>query len=187
MFDYGVNQENYLSKTDAELYWTDKFKGTNYKAQAKWDRAEGADLREANPDGHYINPEAVNNDKYEGASNTLAQLNRAQWNDWKARFKPRLEQLAGYAQSGELTQQSVGLARDAVGQSFDSMAATQQRRQSDLGIQMTPAQQAANKRTMGLTEASTTASAMNQARAAGKDRDMQILAGGGSISSNLTQ
>ena len=155
-----MTEDELVSMPDGASYLSDALMGTNYGEQSKWEKTEGAALREANPDGHYINPEAVNNDKYEGASNTLAQLNRAQWNDWKARFKPRLEQLAGYAQSGELTQQSVGLAKDAVGQSFDSMAAKQQRRQSDLGIQMTPAQKAANQRTMGLTEASTTASAI---------------------------
>lgn len=132
----------------------------------------------------YVDQNKVNSNKHTGASNVLADLNRAQWNDWKARFQPRLEQLANYADSGELTQQAIGIADSTMGQSFQQARAGQQMQNQSLGINQTAAQKNAYDRTMNLAQASSTAAARNHARIAGQDRDMQILAGG---SAGLTQ
>lgn len=119
------------------------------------------------------------------ADRELARIHREQWNDWKDRFLPRLEQLAGYAQSGELTQRDIDNADSAVTASFDQVRGSEQARQEGLGLQMTDRQRAASEREMGLNEAATRASMRNQARIAGEDRDMQILAGGGNIGLGL--
>lgn len=142
-------------------------------------------MQAANPDRHFINPNLVNADRHAGANNTLAQLHRAQWEDWTSRFKPRLEQLAGYAQTGELTHQAVGLADSAMQDSFAQVRQNQQMQNQGLGIQQSAAQQQASERTLGLAEASSRAAARNQARVAGQDRDMQILAGSGGIQQGL--
>lgn len=132
----------------------------------------------------YVDPSKVNRSKHTGASSVLADLNRAQWNDWKARFQPRLEQLAKYAESGELTHKAIGIADESMGQSFNQARTNQQMQNQSLGINQSAAQKNTYDRTMGLAQASSTAAARNQARIAGQDRDMQILAGG---SAGLTQ
>lgn len=136
-------------------------------------------------DGTFINPDAVSRNKYTGASDVMGKIHRAQWEDWTKRFQPRLEQLAGYASSGELTQQSIGLADSAMKRSFGQARENQQLQNTNLGINQSAAQQNAQNRTMGLTEASSTAAARNQARIAGQDRDMQILAGSGGLKQDM--
>lgn len=134
----------------------------------------------------YIDPNMVSSSKHTGASDTLARIHRNQWLDWKERFQDRTEQLANYASTGDLTRQSIGLAENSVNRGFDSMAQNQDWQQRSIGINMTDQQRASNDRIMGLTKASTMTSAMNQARISGQDRDMQILAGGGGLASDLT-
>ena len=48
------------------------------------------------PNSNYIDPnQAFQGDQ--GASQLLGQLNRAQWNDWKARYAPYITRLADEA------------------------------------------------------------------------------------------
>lgn len=135
----------------------------------------------------YIDPMIVDLKGDKGASETLARIYRNQWTDWKNRFQPRLEQLAGYAATGELTEQSIGLAQDSIESSFENSAATLGRNNQRLGIQMTSAQKKAADRTASIGEATAKTTAMNNARISGQDRDMQILAGGAGLTSNLQE
>ena len=133
----------------------------------------------------FIDPNLVSQLGDTGGSETLARIYRNQWTDWKNRFQPRLEQLAGYVGTGELTRQSVGLAENSMQNAIYSNARTFERNNERLGIQMTPAQEKAAARTANLTMAAATTDAMNRARIAGEDRDMQILAGGAGLQSSM--
>ena len=121
------------------------------------------------------------------ASETLAQIHREEWEDWKDRFQPRLEDLARQAQSGELTKADVKRADKSVVSSFDRSEDAQKLRLSRLGLQQDSRQSAASKRMLGLNETATRASVRNNTRIAGQDRDMQILAGGGNIGLGANQ
>lgn len=135
----------------------------------------------------YIDPLMVDLIGDKGASTTLARIHRNQWTDWKSRFQPRLEQLAGYAATGELTNQSIGLAQDSIENSFANNAATFDRNNQRLGVDLTPAQRKAAQRTASIGEATAKTTAINNARISGQDRDMQILAGGAGLTSNLQE
>lgn len=134
------------------------------------DYGKPSELRQVNPNGRYIDIKTK-------AETNLANLTRAEWEDWKSRFMPRLDSLVQHAQSGDLTQMNQQQAVDAMGRSFGMQRETQQRHLGDLGIQMSERQQAAHDRRMGVQEAAATASVINQSTIAGKDRDMKILAG----------
>jgi hypothetical protein len=121
------------------------------------------------------------------ASETLAKIAREEWEDWKKRFQPRIEDLARQASTGELTKGDINRADRSVTRSFDRSAANEARRTSRLGIQRGSRQQAASERMLGLNETATRASVRNNTRIAGQDRDMQILAGGGNIGLGANQ
>ena len=121
------------------------------------------------------------------ARETLAKIAREEWEDWKKRFQPRIEDLARQASTGELTKGDINRADRSVTRSFDRSAANEARRTSRLGIQRGSRQQAASERMLGLNETATRASVRNNTRIAGQDRDMQILAGGGNIGLGANQ
>ena len=132
-------------------------------------------------------PQKPQKPKTLSASETLAQIHREEWEDWKDRFQPRLEDLARQAQSGELTKADVKRADKSVVSSFDRSEDAQKLRLSRLGLQQDSRQSAASKRMLGLNETATRASVRNNTRIAGQDRDMQILAGGGNIGLGANQ
>lgn len=121
------------------------------------------------------------------ASETLAKIHREEWEDWKKRFKPRIEDLARQASTGELTTADINRADNSVIRSFDRAEGAEAARTSRLGIQRDARQTAASDRMLGLNEVATRASVRNNTRIAGQDRDMQILAGGGNIGLGANQ
>ena len=118
----------------------------------------------------------------QGASQLLGQLNRAQWADWRNRFAPYIDQLAGAAQdagapraAGRQASQSMGLAFDA------NQQAREQDRQA-FGLQQTAAQAEVDDRRSALQRRASMVSAGNQARISAQDRQQSILAGGMGLS-----
>lgn len=137
---------------------------------------------------HDWTPEpVVEKPKAPTASDTLAQIHREEWEDWKKRFQPRIEDLARQATTGELTQADIGRADGSVLSSFSNAAQAQQIREDRLGIRTDSRQSAASERLLGLNKTAARASARNNTRIAGQDRDMQILAGGGNIGLGANQ
>ena len=164
------------------------FTGRRDEAERKaaWQK-ELSEMQANNSEGYYINPSDVDTDKYEGASNVMADLHRAQFKDWEERYAPRIIQLSDYAKTGSLTNQQVGLADQSVQTGFQNAQRNQQMHNQGLGIQQTQAQQQASDRRMELEQTASRAQARNQARVGGQDRDMQILAGGGGLQQGLQQ
>ena len=132
-------------------------------------------------------PQKPQKPKTLSASETLAKIAREEWEDWKKRFQPRIEDLARQASTGELTKADIGRADQSVIRSFDRAADAETMRTNRLGIQRDGRQQAASDRMLGLNETATRASVRNNTRIAGQDRDMQILAGGGNIGLGANQ
>jgi hypothetical protein len=118
----------------------------------------------------------------QGASQLLGQLNRAQWEDWKQRFAPYVEQLAGEATDPNAATNAATQAKDAVGLAFDSAATINNQSREKYGIALNPAQQQAQERMNVTGRTAAMASAGNEARISALDRQQSILAGGMGLS-----
>jgi len=110
------------------------------------------------------------------ASDTLASISRAQWEDYKARYLPLESQLmAGYKNPWEqqsAINESVSLSQGA----FDAATATKQRELSRMGIGSGNLQGLQRRQEIDKTAA--TVDAMNTARQHIVDRDKMLLSGG---------
>ena len=132
-------------------------------------------------DSSYIDPnQAFQGDQ--GASQLLGQLNRAQWEDWKARFAPNITKLAGIATDPNAAMDASNQAKSAVGLAFDSANTINNQNRQKYGISLNPAQQKAQDRMTALGRTAATASAGNEARISALDRQQSILAGGMGLS-----
>ncbi|MCC4269217.1 hypothetical protein LL254_00655 [Marinobacter nauticus] len=118
----------------------------------------------------------------QGASTLLGQLSRAQWEDWKARYLPRVEQLAAEATDPNAALNAATQAKDAVGLAFDSAETVNNQNRQRYGVALTPAQLEAQDRAMKIGRSAATVSAGNEARISALDRQQAILAGGMGLS-----
>jgi hypothetical protein len=110
------------------------------------------------------------------ASDTLASISRAQWEDYKARFVPLENQLiAGYNNAGDRATQ-MNSAVNLSGQAFDAAAGVQSRNLSRYGVDTGIG--AGATRSLGLGKAAATVDAMNTSRQHMNDRDQILLTGG---------
>lgn len=129
----------------------------------------------------YVNPADAFKGS-QGASNTLGQLYRAQWEDWKTRFSPYIDQLTSLAQDPAYAAGQGNTAASAVNTSYANTASGLQMQRQGMGVNLTPAQQAAEQRQLSLGQAADAASAYNQAKISARDLQDQILAGSGGLS-----
>lgn len=128
-----------------------------------------------------INPaEAFEGDQ--GASKVLGRLNRAQWEDWKKRFRPAIDELADYANDWRAPNQAGYEASEAMGKAVNDSYDANQQRHDSLGIPMPEDQARANDRRRNIGTTAAQISAGNQARMAERDRQNKIMAGGMGLS-----
>ncbi|WP_339885127.1 hypothetical protein [Vreelandella maris] len=128
-----------------------------------------------------VDPEqAMNGDQ--GASKLLGQLNRAQWNDWRNRFSPYVDELASVAQDSSAPDTAAANASIAVGLAYDSSQQGLEQQRQGYGINQTPQQQAAEQRRTNVERSASMVSAGNEARISAQDRQDAILAGGMGLS-----
>jgi hypothetical protein len=128
-----------------------------------------------------INPgQAFHGDQ--GASELLGRLNRAQWEDWKARFQPQVRNLANIARSEGAPRGSASQAREAMGHAFDASEQAGEQWQQGLGVSRSSRQQAADSRERNVRRTAAQVSAGNQARISAQDRQQAVLAGGMGLS-----
>lgn len=118
----------------------------------------------------------------QGASDLMGQLTRAQWQDWKTRFSPYVDELIGEATDPEAGQNAATEAREAVGSAFDASRGLRDSNQASFGIQLTPEQRKAQDRIHNVTQAAAEVSAGNEARVSAQDRQKAIMAGGAGLS-----
>jgi hypothetical protein len=118
----------------------------------------------------------------QGASELLGQLNRAQWNDWKNRFAPYVDELARVAQDNNAPGMAAANASNAVGMAYDNSQQGLAMQRQGFGINLTPQQQAAEQRRTSVERSASMVSAGNEARISAQDRQNAILAGGMGLS-----
>lgn len=118
----------------------------------------------------------------QGASALLGDLNRAQWEDWRNRFSPYVDQLAEVAQDSGAPNRAASNASNAMANAFDSNQQGQEQQRQSFGISQTPAQKQSQDRQQSLQRSASMVSAGNQARVSAQDRQSAILAGGMGLS-----
>ena len=118
----------------------------------------------------------------QGASKVLGQLYRAQWDDWKTRFSPFIEQLADMAKDETYAAKECANAAAAVNTSYANTAQGLQTQRAGMGVNLTDAQKTAEQRQLSLGQAADGASAYNEAKISARDMQDQILAGGFGLS-----
>ena len=110
------------------------------------------------------------------ASDTLAAISRAQWEDYKARFVPLENQLiSGYNNAGDRAAQ-MNAAVNLSNQAFDSSVGMQNRNLSRYGVNTGIG--AGATRSLGLGRTAATVDAMNTSRQHMNSRDQILLTGG---------
>lgn len=129
------------------------------------------------PNSQWTNLPRVDPNDPDFASKMRANLARAEWDDYIARFQPIEDELI--AELGKPA--DVDGARANVTASFDNARAGMQRQQEKYGINMDAQAKAATSRGLGLQQSLATAGAANQARRAKRARDLGIMGGGLSI------
>ena len=143
--------------------------------------------QESNPalsqpfDPSYIDPgQAFEGDQ--GASELFGQLNRAQWEDWKARFAPYVSKLADYATDPNAASDAATQAKSSVGLAFDTAQTVTDQGREKYGVALSPEQMEAQSRASKTGRSAAMASAGNEARISALDRQQAILAGGMGLS-----
>lgn len=132
-------------------------------------------------DTNYIDPsQAFQGDQ--GASQLLGQLNRAQWNDWKARFAPYITRLADEATDPNAAQDAARQASESVGLAFDTATTINNQSRERYGVSLSQEQQQAQDRISRVGRSAAEVSAGNEARISALDRQQSILAGGMGLS-----
>lgn len=110
----------------------------------------------------------------EYASKMRANLVRAQWEDYKARFRPIEDELVASLDKPANT----GRAVSAASRSFDRASESDAMRLSRYGVSRNARQSRAFERRTGLAEAASKAGAASQARERKYKRDLELMAGG---------
>ena len=122
-------------------------------------------------------PYVSSNDK-NFASKTLANIYRAEWEDYKNRFMPYEQMLKGTIDNKQEAARLETMVRGNVNQSFGLADAQFTERFGQYGTGPSAIQQQVQNKTSALSKAAATADAVNNLRDHLKDRDSAVLAGG---------
>ena len=132
-------------------------------------------LRNAQGVENLVNP---NQGGKHQASNTYADITRAEWADYQKTFRPWEQELAASIGNEEMLSEQLGKTDIAVNDSFDQAAGTMDRNNTRRGVSLNPEEQAVVDRTSSMGRASTLADAKNNVRIHSQDRDNQLLTSG---------
>lgn len=111
------------------------------------------------------------------ASKTMANVSRAEYEDYLTRFAPYEQKLIAQIDNGAAVDTMIGQANTAVDQGMAQGLADIQRTQAKYGTTSDATQQQAGQRSMALSGAATKAGLANTVRTHARDRDMQIMSG----------
>jgi hypothetical protein len=109
------------------------------------------------------------------AGDTYAALTRQQWADYISTFVPIENQLIDYATNRSVVSDAMAEASRDVNASYDAQEASTGRRLKGLGITLSPEEQAAQKRSYGLSRSLADVGAQNTARDLTTRRQQSIL------------
>lgn len=129
----------------------------------------------AQRNGSGLNLFGVNPASSTYAGDTFAALTRQQWSDFITTFVPLENQLIAQATDPQVVRDAMSEASTNINQSFDAQSASTDRRLRGLGIQLSPEEQAARKRSEGLTRSLADVGAQNTAREMTVRRQQSVL------------
>jgi hypothetical protein len=109
------------------------------------------------------------------AGDTFAALTRQQWADYTATFVPIENQLIQYAMDPGKVKESMAKASTTVNQAYDAAEQSSARRLRGLGIEMSPEEQAAQRRSFGLSRSLADVQAQNLSRDLTTRRQQAVL------------
>lgn len=109
------------------------------------------------------------------AGDTYAALTRDQWQQYVSTFVPLENQLIDYATSPDTVNNAMSEASRDVNASYDVQAGATQRRLRGLGVNLTPEQQGAQTRSLGISRSLADVGAQNTAAELTRSRQQQIL------------
>ena len=109
------------------------------------------------------------------AGDTYAALTRDQWQQYVSTFVPIENTMIQYATDPNTVNNAMAEASKDVNASFDAQAGATQRRLQGLGVSLTPEQQGAQKRSLGLSRSLTDVGAQNTAAELTRSRQQQII------------
>lgn len=109
------------------------------------------------------------------ASDMFAAVTREQWANYVNTFVPIENKLIKYATDPNTVSDAMAGASTDVHNAFDAQEGATQRRLSGLGVQLSPDEQQAQKRSSGLTESLADVQAQNTARDLTVQRQQTIL------------
>lgn len=109
------------------------------------------------------------------AGDTYAALTRDQWQQYVSTFVPLENQLINYATNPDTVNNAMTEASRDVNASYDAQAGATQRRLKGLGVSLTPEQQGAQQRSMGLSRSLADVGAQNTAAELTRSRQQQII------------
>ncbi len=117
----------------------------------------------------------------DGAMRLMGELTRSQWTDWANRFAPYIDKLTGMATDAARPEEAAQRAMSTVGNSFDGARMGLELDESRMGLSISPEERNARDRSFALAQAGSKVNAANSARAAMREQQDQILAGGASL------
>ncbi len=109
------------------------------------------------------------------ASDLFASATRQQWSNYVNTFVPIENKLIQYATDPNTVTNAVSDAQTGVKQAFDAQQGATQRKLQGLGVTLSPDEEAAQKRSSGLTESLAGVQAANTARDLTVQRQQSIL------------
>ena len=119
----------------------------------------------------------TNPTKAGSASDRIANLMRAEWDDYLTRFQPRDQQLLGIATGTVDNEAAITRSRESAGGAFDAAQGTLNRDMSRLGLSSMPDEAAPNRRNTQAAKTAAEVAAINGARISTQDRDLQLMSG----------
>lgn len=111
------------------------------------------------------------------ASKTMANVSRAEWEDYQNRFEPYEAKLIAQIDNGANVEAMIQQGNQAVDSSFKSGLSEIQRSNAKFGVSQDATETGASARSMSLAAGSAKAGLANTVRTHAQDRDMQVMAG----------
>ncbi|MFL0806738.1 MAG: hypothetical protein K6L60_05575 [Oceanobacter sp.] len=135
-------------------------------------------LESTNPEIEAISkPDHINPSDYSSADGLNAAVLRTDWENFSENDVPYIMQFAEDITSGRTVTNAVDQAADNIDRGFGLAEASMQRRDEGFGLALTDAQKANRESDLKRSAALAKVDAMNNARTAGKDREMAQLSG----------
>ena len=130
-----------------------------------------------------INPQAVNANNPSGYQDTLADLTRDQWNDFKSRYLPVQNDFLALAGNDQLLNEQLGRNEQNIDNSFASAKQGESMRLGRYGLSTNDSSQKSNN--TGLLKNLSMASVNNETRGAVDDLQTKIITGQGGAPQSL--